>query len=256
VALFVTDPPAALVRQPPPARKEELAANLESVRMRIDAACTKAGRSASELTLIAVTKTFPASDVALLAELGVTDVGENRDQEAAAKVAELRERAGVSRAQPLRWHFVGALQTNKCRSVAGYASAVHSVDRLRLVEALRAAVRDRTALLSCLVQVDLDDSARPGRAGARPADVPALADAIDESAGLVLAGVMAVAPLGAEPAAAFAKLATVAARVRHDHPWAVAVSAGMSADLEAAIANGATHLRVGAALLGSRAHPG
>jgi pyridoxal phosphate enzyme (YggS family) len=234
-----------------PERRAELAANLQGVRLRIDAACADAGRPAGDVHLIAVTKTFPAADVVLLAELGVRDVGENRDQEAAPKVAQVKT-AGE---QPVRWHFIGALQTNKCASVATYASVVHSVDRFRLVDALERAVLDASQPLRCLIQVDLDDVSRAGRSGARPEDVESLAAAIEASPHLSLGGVMAVAPLGGQPAAAFAKLAVVADTVRQLHPEATMISAGMSADLETAVANGATHLRVGAALLGVRRHP-
>jgi pyridoxal phosphate enzyme (YggS family) len=235
----------------PDARRRELAENLQHVRQRIAAACVAAGRQVDEVALIAITKTFPASDVVLHAELGVTDVGENRDQEAAPKVAEvaaLHAGSGV-----LRWHFVGALQTNKCASVVRYASLVHSVDRLRLVDALAHAAAE--SAVNCLVQVDLDETSRPGRAGARQQDVGAIADAIATDSRLELAGVMAVAPLGADPEPAFRKLAEIADAVRQRHPLARTISAGMSGDLEEAVANGATHLRVGSALLGARRHP-
>jgi pyridoxal phosphate enzyme (YggS family) len=224
-------------------RRSEVAANLTAVRRRIAAACAAAGRETTEITLIAVTKTFPASDVRLLAELGVADIGENRDQEAAPKAAEC---AGL----PVTWHFVGQLQTNKARSVVSYADVVHSVDRPRLVTALsRAAVRARRAP-RCLIQVALDDD--PARGGARRADVPALAEQVAAAEGLELAGVMAVAPLDADPAGAFAALRDVAAAVRAEHPAAVIISAGMTGDLEQAITCGATHVRVGTALLGGR----
>lgn len=235
----------------PDARRRELAENLQHVRQRIVAACVAAGRPVDEVALIAITKTFPASDVVLLAELGVTDVGENRDHEAAPKVAEV----AAMHAGPgvLRWHFVGALQTNKCASVVRYASLVHSVDRLRLVDALAHAAEE--SAVSCLVQVDLDETSRPGRSGARQEEVGAIADAIAADSRLELAGVMAVAPLGADPEPAFRKLAEVADAVRQRHPSARIISAGMSGDLEEAVANGATHLRVGSALLGARRHP-
>jgi PLP dependent protein len=239
-------------------RRGELAANLQQVGQRIQRACAAAGRSVDDVTLIAVTKTFPASDVLLLAGLGLIDVGENRDQEAAAKVAAVRERAGgeqPSASMALRWHFIGALQTNKCASVVSYAWLVHSVDRVRLVHALDRAASEAQRTVRCLVQVDLDEVSRPGRAGARPDEVTGVAAAIADAAGLQLAGVMAVAPLGAEPAAAFERLARVAAAIRQSHAEAIVISAGMSGDLEAAVANGATHLRVGAALLGVRRHP-
>ncbi|MDR2985327.1 MAG: YggS family pyridoxal phosphate-dependent enzyme [Nocardiopsaceae bacterium] len=241
------------------ARSEELKANLADVRGRIAAACEQAGRSAGEVTLIAITKTFPVSDIRLLAELGVLDIGENRDQEAAPKAAEC---AGFE--PPLRWHFVGQLQANKAKSVARYADVIHSVDRSRLVHALGARARAAGRTVTCLVQVDLDEAAaaspengEPGavvqRGGAAPNEVPALAEAIAGEEGLTLGGVMAVAPLGAPPRPAFSRLAGVAAIVRKAHPGATMISAGMTGDLEEAIAEGATHVRVGTALLGGRA---
>ncbi len=228
------------------ARRDEIAAGLAEVRGRIAAACQVAGRKVSEITLIAVTKTRPASDVVLLSELGVTDVGENKDQEAAPKAAAVAQLGG----QGLTWHFVGQLQTNKTSSVVRYADVVHSVDRLRLVSALGRHAGEAGRTITCLVQVSLDGD--PSRGGAQPGQVAALADAIAGQGGLVLGGVMAVAPLGEAPDAAFARLAGIAASVRSAHPGATMISAGMSADLEQAIAFGATHLRVGTALLGAR----
>lgn len=230
-------------------RAEQIAANLRQVRARIETACEKAGRSPEEVTIIAVTKTYPACDVRALAGLGITDVGENRDQEAAPKAAE----CGDLR---LRWHFVGQLQTNKARSVASYADVVHSVDRPRLVRALGNRAAEQGRELSCLVQVNLDRDSAAGvigpRGGADPEDALGVADAVKEQEGLRLGGVMAVAPREADPAEAFARLYRVAARIRDRYPHATVVSAGMSADLEAAIGQGATHLRLGAALLGER----
>lgn len=233
-------------------RTAELAANLAALRERIAAACGAAGRRPDEVTLIAVTKTFPARDVRRLVALGVADVGENRDQEARAKTAELADMSGV------RWHFVGRLQRNKVNHVVGYADVVHAVDRPELVAALAAAAeRSRQTSLDALVQVNLDtdpdDAARRG--GAAPGDVPTLADQIADAGSLRLVGLMAVAPLGADPEPAFARLVEVADRLRADHPDARMLSAGMSADLEAAIRHGATHVRVGTALLGGRTRP-
>ena len=237
-------------REPGDRRGAEIAASLAAVRARIAAACRAAGRPADAVTLIAITKTFPATDIRILSRLGVRDVGENRDQEAAPKaseVADLRDQ--------LTWHFVGQLQSNKAASVARYANVIHSVDRPRLVTALGAAARKTGRPLRCLVQVSLDDE--PGRGGAPADQVLALADAVASQAGLDLGGVMAVAPLAAEsvpggPLAAFGRLAEMAALVRAQHPEAVMISAGMSGDLEEAIAAGATHVRVGTALLGGR----
>jgi hypothetical protein len=227
------------------ARLAELTANLAAVRARIDAACADAGRSAASVGLIAITKTFPASDVMLLHQLGMADFGENKDQDAAPKAAECSA-AGLR----LHWHFVGQLQVNKAASVASYADVVHSVDRLRLVTALgrRAAAAGRE--LSCLVQVSLDGAA--GRGGAEPAQVPALAAAISAEPGLSLGGVMAVAPLGMPARPAYARLREIAESVRSEYPGARAISAGMSGDLGEAITEGATHVRIGTALLGGR----
>lgn len=226
-------------------RRAELAANLTRVRERIRAASEAAGR-ADEPELIVVTKFHPASDVRLLAELGVTDVGENRDQEASAKASEL---AGL----PLTWHFIGQLQTNKAKSVVRYADVIHSLDRPALVSALgKAAARAGLQDLACLVQVNLDPDAASGRGGALPDEVPALAHFIDDTPGLRIVGVMAVAPLGADPAEAFARLSNVSAGVKARFPAATMVSAGMSQDLEAAVAAGATHLRIGTDVLGAR----
>jgi PLP dependent protein len=228
-------------------RREELAMRLAEVRRRIAKACDAAGRDVGEITLIAVTKTWPASDVRLLSEIGVTDVGENRDAEAAPKAAQCADLAGLT------WHFIGQLQTNKCPSVVRYAGVVHSVDRLRLVQALGRAARRVLGpgrVIEGLIQVSLDDD--PARGGASAREVPALAEALEAEAGLVLGGVMAVAPLGMAPADAFARLLDSAAAVRAVRPAATVISAGMSGDLEAAVAAGATHLRIGTALLGDR----
>ena len=231
-------------------RAAEVAASVARVRARITAACRAAGRDPGEVTLIAVTKTFPASDIRVLASLGVLDVGENRDQEAAPKAAALADLR-----DQLTWHFVGQLQTNKAASVARYADVVHSVDRPRLAAALGAGARKSGRLLRCLVQVSLDDD--PARGGAPAGQVPVVADAVASEDGLQLAGLMAVVPLAAEsvpggPLAAFHRLAGLASAVRATHPGAVMISAGMSADLEDAITAGATHVRVGTALLGGR----
>jgi pyridoxal phosphate enzyme (YggS family) len=234
------------------ARADEIAFGLRVVRERIDAACDAVGRDPDAVTLVAITKTFPAADVRILAELGVTDIGENRDQEARAKHADCAD-------LDLRWHFVGQLQRNKVRSVATYADVVHSVDRLSLVAALSTAVTKAGRELTALVQVGLDADVPDGTApagdrGGVPVDLaPDLADAVALAPGLRLGGVMAVAPLGGDVDAAFAALARTAERIREQHPSAVIVSAGMSGDLEQAIRHGATHVRIGTALLGHRA---
>ena len=194
------------------------------------------------MTLIAVTKFFPATDAARLLALGVGDLGESRDQDARGKAAEL---------PAARWHFVGRLQTNKARSVASYAHMVHSVDRPDLAAALATAIaRAERPPLRVLVQVSLDDDT--ARGGARTDDVASLAADIATRPELQLAGVMAIAPIDADPAVAFTRLAGLATDLRRDHPAATVISAGMSGDLEAAVAAGATHVRVGTALLGPR----
>ncbi|MEV6489534.1 YggS family pyridoxal phosphate-dependent enzyme [Actinoplanes sp. NPDC051633] len=226
-------------------RRAQLAANLDQVQGRIARAAASAGRDPAEITLVAVTKTYPASDVVLLAELGVTDVGENKDQEAKAKAAEVRAAGAVP-----RWHFVGQLQRNKARSVARYADVVESVDSERLASALDKAAQDlRDAPLDVLVQVSLDGD--PSRGGAA-ADLAATVEAVAGAPGLRMCGVMAVAPAGWDPERAFERLAGIAQQVRADHPEATVVSAGMSGDLEAAILHGATHVRIGTSLLGMR----
>ncbi|MEU5670731.1 YggS family pyridoxal phosphate-dependent enzyme [Micromonospora sp. NPDC047762] len=234
-----------------PDRHAELAAGLAQVRSRVDDACAQAGRDRAEVTMIAVTKTYPASDVLALAGLGVTDMGENRDQEAAGKAAEVAA-AGV---RP-RWHFIGQLQRNKARSVVRYADVVHSVDSVRLARALTTATADRQEPLDALVQVSIDGDAARGGALPGSADPTAglepVAEAVADAPGLRLVGLMAVAPLGWEPERAFARLAEVADAFRAVHPGATALSAGMSGDFDIAIRYGATHVRVGSALLGMR----
>jgi PLP dependent protein len=224
-------------------RRDELAGRLAAVRHRIAAACQAAGRDPADVTLIAVTKTWPASDVRLLSELGVCDVGENRDAEAAPKAAQCAD-------LDLTWHFIGQLQTNKVASVVRYASFVHSVDRTRLIRALGPAALRAGRVVQCLIEVSLDGD--PARGGALASEVPALAEALATEPGLVLAGVMAIAPLGMAPREAFALLLDSAAVVRAVRPAAAVISAGMSGDLEDAVAAGATHLRIGTALLGDR----
>ncbi|MFD2092251.1 YggS family pyridoxal phosphate-dependent enzyme [Blastococcus deserti] len=228
------------------ARLEE---NLRAVRERIAAAARAAGRDPATVALLAISKTWPASDVRELAALGQRDFGENRAQELVGKAGELTD-------LPLRWHFVGQLQRNKAAAVARLGATVHSVDRPSLAQALDRAGRQGRPV-DVLVQVDLGGPAGGAapRGGAPPADVPALADLVAGCEGLRLRGLMAVAPLGEDPRPAFDRLAALAARVRVDHPEAVELSAGMSGDLEAAIAAGSTIVRVGTALFGNRPLP-
>ncbi len=228
-------------------RGAEIAANVAGVRGRIAAACAEAGREASEVTLTVVTKFFPVSDVRILAGLGVQHVGENRHQEAESKAADTAD-------LDLRWHFIGNLQSNKAAAVASYADVVESVDRAKLVKGLSNGAHDRDSAVDCLIQVSFDPSHGDGenRGGASPADVVPLAERVAAADGLRLRGVMAVAPLGEEPAAAFDRLAELSEQVRRIDPSARWISAGMSVDLEAAIRSGATHVRIGRAVLGPR----
>jgi PLP dependent protein len=227
------------------ARRTEVAERLAAVHARIAAACRAAARDPAEVTLVAVTKTFPASDVRLLADLGVRHVGENKDQEAAPKAA-----ACAALADKLTWHFIGQLQTNKCASVVSYASYVHSVDRPHLVRVLARRASTAGRRITCLIQVSLDGAV--GRGGAPRAGVPALAEAVAAEESLVLGGIMAIAPLGMPAAEAFSALPGISAEVRKVRPEAAIISAGMTGDLEEAISAGATHVRVGTALLGGR----
>lgn len=224
-------------------RRDELAANLEAVEDRIGAACAAAGRSRDEITLVVVTKTDPASDVDLLAELGVTDFGENRHPEAEEKWAEVTH--------TIRRHFVGGLQTNKAGAVARYADVVQSVDRLKLARSLSRGAEAAGRELGCLVQVDFGPEVSH-RSGADPSAVDELASEIDALPHLRLDGVMTVAPLGVDPRPVFDQLVALSERLRSAHPGAAVVSAGMSDDFESAVRAGATHLRVGRSILGER----
>jgi len=228
-------------------RRAELSTNLQRVRERITTACKAVGRDQEQVTLTVVTKFFPASDVRLLAELGVRDIGENRHQEAAAKAEACAD-------LDLRWHFIGHLQSNKAAAVARYASVVESVERASVLARLSRGAHESSRVVDCLVQVDLDPDteAHAGRSGVAPADAVDLAEQVAAADGLRLRGVMAVAPLDADPAPAFASLMRVSDQVRSVDPSATWVSAGMSGDLEAALTAGATHVRIGSAILGPR----
>ncbi|SDC29525.1 YggS family pyridoxal phosphate-dependent enzyme [Actinokineospora iranica] len=238
---------------PPADRAAEIAANLAEVRARIAAACARADRDPAEVRLLAVTKTFPAEDAAVLADLGVLDLAENREQEAGPKAAAV---AGLRPESAVRWHMVGRLQRNKARSVIRWAAEVQSVDSTRLAEALARAVSsaresgERTGPLDVLLQASVDGD--PARGGCPLDDLGGLADVVIRSSDLRLRGIMAVAPLGMEPSAAFARLASAAQRLREHYPAARELSCGMSNDLEIAIDYGSTCVRVGTALLGGR----
>lgn len=217
----------------------ELAERYAAVTAGIAEACAKAGRSVDELTLVVVTKFHPAQLIRELVELGVRHVGENRHQDAAPKAAELAD-------LPLTWHFVGQLQSNKAKAVARYADVVHSVDRASLVASLAGAERP----LEVFLEINLTDD--PGRGGVSPDEATRLAEAVLATERLRLRGVMGVAPLDEDARRAFARLRAIGDRVRAIAPDATDLSAGMSGDYADAIAEGATHLRIGTAITGKR----
>ena len=220
-----------------------LADRLAAVQGSVADAARDAGRAPSEITTIVVTKFQPVSLIAELASLGVRDVGENRHQEAKAKAEALADLG-------LRWHFVGQLQSKKARQVRAYASAIHSVDRMSLVDALRS----DEASVDCFVQVDLTDE--PGRGGVAPEGLDELVEHVLATPGLRLRGLMAVAPLGEPPRPAFARVRLLSERIRRIAPDATALSMGMSHDFREAILEGATHLRIGTAITGNRPDAG
>jgi len=229
-----------------PERADEIAAGLDAVRRRIADACRGAGRDPDEVTLVVVTKFFPASDLRVLADLGVRHVGENRHQEAEVKAAECAD-------LDLTWHYLGGLQSNKAAAVAAYADVVESVDRAKLLSGLSKGAHQRSHDLDCLVQVSLDPpDAGAGRSGVPVDQLPHLAADLASRGMLRLRGLMAVAPPDEDPVAAFTRLAGVRRDFLADHPDATWLSAGMSGDLEAAIGCGATHVRIGRAVLGER----
>lgn len=226
-------------------RHDDIAAGLASVQARMTKACEDATRDPDEVDLVVVTKFFPASDVRILANLGVADVGENRHQEAQAKAAECAD-------LDLRWHFIGGLQSNKTAAVAAYADVVESLDRTKLIRGLQRGAAERGQDVDVLLQVSLDPPGSAGRSGADPDRLIALAQDVAAAESLVLRGLMAVAPLGEDPAAAFDRLTRIRSDFLVEYPEATQLSAGMSGDLESAIAMGATHVRVGSAVLGKR----
>jgi pyridoxal phosphate enzyme (YggS family) len=237
-------------------RELELAEALSAVRARVARAAQAAGRTADEIELLPITKFFPASDVLILSQLGCRSFGESREQEATNKVAQLREMAGTT---PVRWHMVGRIQRNKARSIAGWAYAAHSVDSRKVLGALDRAAgealadRRRSAPLRVYIQLSIDgDEQRGGVYVERPDQVDEMCAAAEAAEALEFAGLMAIAPLGADPDRAFARLETEYQRVQTRHHQRLELSAGMSGDLEAAIKHGSTCVRVGTALLGQR----
>ena len=230
-------------------RRGELAQRLRSVRAAIAEACASVGRDPDAVVLVAVSKTWPAEDVAALHDLGVHDFGENRLPELQSKAAALADR-------DLRWHFLGQIQSKKAGGIGRIAPVIHSVDRRRIVAGLGAGARDVGRRAEVFLQVSLAEFApsaeAAGRGGAQPADLSELAAAVGQEPNLRLAGVMTLPPRSADPDAVFARLAEISAQLRRDYPAATAISAGMSHDYPAAIRAGATHVRIGSALFGER----
>jgi len=219
-------------------RRQELSNNLDAIRSRINIAAQNSGRSASEITLVVVTKTFPASDVQILYELGVRDFGENRDQEASIKSTELPD--------DCRWHFQGQIQSNKLKSIANWADVLHSIDDVAHASKLNSLVTSK----DIFIQVSLDNL--PNRGGVLPDLIPEFLGEISVFSNLKIRGLMAVAPLDEDPAGAFKRLKELSVRIVKVHPDACEISAGMSNDFEAAISQGATHIRIGSQILGVR----
>ncbi len=218
-------------------RFDEISENLAKVQARMEAAAKKVGRTLDEITLIAVTKTFPVSDVEILKSLGVTNFGENREADAAPKAVTV---SGT-------WHFQGQIQSNKLKSITTWAHVIHSLDEPRHFEIIE---KIAPHPLGIFCQVSLD--AAQGRGGLQAEKLYELADQVVQSPRHQLLGLMAVAPLGADPDEAFAELSTIHKAFVQRFPGATKLSAGMSGDFEQAIAHGATHVRVGSSILGSR----
>ena len=217
-------------------RQAEIADNLAEVKERIKHAANLANRTPGEIELIVVTKTFPVSDVEILRDLGESNFGENRDQEAGPK----------AEAVSATWHFQGQIQSNKIKSIAEWADVIHSISSVK--EILKFAQSPRKHQI--FLQVSLDG--KEGRGGAQPDELAALAELVNESNNLELMGLMAVGPLGVEPDRAFSDLALIYQGFSANFPNARYLSAGMSGDFESAIIHGATHIRVGSSILGSR----
>ena len=217
-------------------RKVEIARNLQEVKERIAVAAKSVNRSPAEIHLVVVTKTFPISDIEILRELGESNFGENRDQEAGPKAHLISA----------TWHFQGQIQSNKIKSICEWVDVVHSISSEK--EILRFAQSPRKH--EVFLQVSLDG--QEGRGGASPSELALLAELVNESNNLELMGLMAVAPLGIEPEKAFTDLAHIYQGFRSHFPNSKFLSAGMSGDFEEAIKHGATHVRIGSSILGSR----
>lgn len=244
-------------------REAEIAENLARVQAQVATAVRDAGRDRSEITLIAVTKNFPVRDIEILYNLGVRDFGENREQEAREKV-EYFATAQKSKFKDIRWHYQGQLQRNKLASIGSWANLVHSVDDQKYLQGLSDSAIKHERIVECLIQISLEEDSQVertgsvGRGGINVAGARELLTylQIEQSAGrlsgICLTGVMGVAPLEAQPESAFARLQKVFYELNALSPAITKISAGMSGDFIPALACGATHLRIGSSILGSR----
>lgn len=223
-----------------------LAERLADAQQRIAAAASAAARDAESIKLIVVTKNHPTQLVFDLLDLGCRDFGENRDQEAGPKAAEVRAASNIEH----RWHFIGQLQSNKVKSVVTYADSVHSLDRQSLLDSLGKATAERETPLDVFIQLNLTDD--QGRGGIQPANLLPFAENVLLHPGLNLVGVMGVAALDNELDRDFGAIRAASEKLRTLKPEAGLISAGMSEDFETAIAYGATHLRIGSAITGKR----
>jgi pyridoxal phosphate enzyme (YggS family) len=222
-------------------RVDEISANLEKVKEQIKLAAASANRLSDDITLVAVTKTFPVSDIEILYSLGIRDFGENRDQETSAKVGLLPK--------DVRWHFQGQIQSNKLKSITSWASFIHSVDQLRYAQMISdySAGNEKPIFM----QVSLDKPPQ-SRSGVNPSELLELAGAISELPGIRLQGLMAVAPVNSPAEQAFAELEDIRSDFLSTFPDAKSLSIGMSGDYQIAIKYGATHIRIGSSILGIR----
>ena len=222
-------------------RVDEISANLEKVKEQIKLAAASANRLSEDITLVVVTKTFPVSDIEILYSLGIRDFGENRDQEASAKVGLLPK--------DVRWHFQGQIQSNKLKSITSWASFIHSVDQLRYAQMISdySAGNEKPIFM----QVSLDKPPQ-SRSGVNPSELLELAGAISALPGIRLQGLMAVAPVNSPAEQAFAELEDIRSDFLSTFPDAKSLSIGMSGDYQIAIKYGATHIRIGSSILGIR----
>ncbi len=224
----------------------ELAQRYAAIVERVAGAASEAGRDLADITVVVVTKNHPHQLVLDLLELGASDFGENRDQEAAQKAKQI----AAESSEQYRWHFIGQLQTNKVKSVLEYASFLHSLDRPSLLDELIKRTSERSTPLKVFVQVNLTED--QGRGGIQPPDLMGFAERVISASGLELVGLMGVGGLDVAPEAEFERLAGLSEKLRELAPGANKLSMGMSGDFEAAIAYGATHLRIGSAITGNR----